>query len=463
MASLSSGQERRKGWQFVRVRVRRTLTRATVALALLAPVVPVTTSPAQAAAQVKGIDVSKYQHDTGKPIDWAKVIASGRTFAIIKATGGSNRIDPWFEREWAAAGKAGIIRGAYHYADPSGSAEQQARLIVKVVGSTREAGNLGIALDLEDNAGLSPAALARWAHRFLDEVERLTGRTPLLYTYVNFWQTRMANNKTFGAYPLWLARYGPKPAPLAGWSQWTIWQNSSTTRIPGIPGYTDSNILCCSAGTLTALADGRSRAIAALWRDLGGASGKLGLPLGPEERIPGGWGQTFQKGYVASTATHGTHAVLGDVWKRYKANGAAKGALGVPTGTATAPLAGIVQQEFVNGRIVSSAATGAHAVSGDILGRWLKDGGLRSQEGLPTSELVDGRQQVVGGGLYRTDDGVRLVPGAIRDRYEELGGPDSYLGLPTAEAQVLSEDARLVRFQLGQLMELVLAGQRVVV
>ncbi len=101
-------------------------------------------------------------------------------------------------------------------------------------------------LDLEDDGGLGPSALAAWAHRFLNAVEARTGRTPILYTYVYFWQHAMDNNRSFGAYPLWLARYAEQaPAPVAGWSQWTFWQYSSSGHVPGIVGTVDRNRMCC--------------------------------------------------------------------------------------------------------------------------------------------------------------------------------------------------------------------------
>ena len=435
-------------------------------LALLAALLLLTglsVPQSQAAVRVQGVDVSKYQHDTGQPIDWEAVKRSGQAFAFLKATGGSNRVDPWFAREWASAARAGMVRGAYHYADPSSSPEAQAALVVHTVGSTREAGNLGIVLDLESDGGLAPAALAAWAHRFLDAVEARTGRTPILYTYIYFWQHAMANNRSFGAYPLWLARYADQaPAPVAGWSQWTFWQHSSSSRVPGIVGSVDHNYLCCSAGTLTALADGRSRQIAALWRRLGGASGALGLPLGPETAVPGGWGQVFQRGYVATTRDDGTHAVLAPLWDRYRAAGAGAGSLGVPVGDARVVAPGVTQQVFAGGRILHSAITGAHALTGQVDRRWVTDGAVRSQEGLPTGELAQGRQQFVGGALYLTPTGVHLVPGAIRDRYEELGGATSALGLPAAEARVIGS-TRMVQFDLGTLVELTVAGRTLVV
>jgi lysozyme len=443
-------------WTGVRLRLLVLLVLPVVLLGGLA--VP----EASAGGGLTGVDVSTYQHDNGRAIDWTAVKRSGRTFSFIKATGGANRTDPWFTREWAAAGRAGLVRGAYHYADPSQSADAQAAHVVAVVGSTREQRDLGIILDLESTGGLSQGRLVAWAHAFLDGVERRTGRVPIVYSYPYFWQTAMGGDRSFGAYPLWLARYSSTaPGPLPGWSRWTFWQSSSSGHVPGIPGLVDLDAMCCSADTLAALADGRTGPITALWKRLGGASGQLGLPLGQETAVPGGWGQAFEKGFVASTQ-HGTHAVLGAVYQRYRAAGGAHGALGVPVQDQQTVLSGIVEQGFTGGWVVSSQATGAHALVGSFATRWARDHGVWSQEGLPTAERTGAGQQFVGGGLYATTGGVRLVPGAIRDRYEELGGPSSPLGLPTSEVRSVL-GGRVVDFQLGSLAELEIGGQRVVV
>jgi GH25 family lysozyme M1 (1,4-beta-N-acetylmuramidase) len=437
---------------------------AAVLLALLAGLLVPSSAGAGGRIQdrIQGIDTAKYQHDGGRAIDWKAVRRSGQRFAFIKATGHADRTDPWFSRDWAAAGRAGMIRGAYHYADPSRSAVAQADATLAVVGTTREANDLGIVLDLESTGGQSPARLARWAHAFLSRVESRTGRVPILYTYVSFWSGPMGDNRSFGAYPLWLARYGRQPAPLAGWDRWTFWQHTSSARVAGIVGTVDHDVMCCSAGTLAGLADGRSRVITGLWRRMGGASGTLGLPLGPEATIPGGWGQRFERGYIASTKAHGTWAVISPMWGRYQAMDAASGPLGVPTGAAHAPARGVLTQAFTGGTMVWSKVTGAQPVMGVMLARWRKDGGLRSQEGLPVGARKGVAQQFLGGGLYATGTGVHLVPGAIRDRYEDLGGPSSVLGLPAREA-VVFRGTRTVQFELGTLFELTVAGRTVVV
>lgn len=429
-------------------------------LALAAPLAP--GAEAASSSPVQGVDVSKYQHDDGKPIDWGKVRRSGQTFAFIKATGGSDRTDPWYARESVAARRAGMIVGAYHYADPRHDADAQAAHIVDVVGTTREANDLGIVLDLESSGGLSPSRLSTWAHTFLTGVERRTGRLPILYTGPHFWHTKMKDNKTFGAYPLWIAHYTDKrPGPLPGWDRWTFWQRTSSARVSGIVGLVDHDLFCCPASTLAALADGRSTRITRVWRQLGGASGTLGLPLGPETPVPTGWGQTFERGYVAATA-QGTFSVTGPVWERYRANGGAKGALGIPVGPARVAAPGVTEQRFAGGRIVHSAATGAHSVIGVFLARWVAEGGPTGPLGLPTGELSSPSQQFTGGGLYSTEAGVRLVPDTIRDHYEERGGPDSVYGLPTNDARPVL-GGRLVTFDVGLLLELDIGGQRIVV
>lgn len=447
--------------QLRRTGPRRPLRGVAALLPLLA-VLAVLSPQAQASAPLQGPDVSKYQHPGNKALDWGAIKRAGQSFAFIKATGGSDRTDPWFAREWAAAGKAGMIRGAYHYADPSRSADEQAAHVVSVVGSTREANDLGIALDLESTGGLGAGQLSSWAHTFLAGVEKRTGRVPILYTYANFWHNEMRDNRTFGAYPLWLARYDDKaPDTLPGWDRWTFWQHTSSYHLPGVPNRVDHNQMCCSLATLQALADGRSVAITQAWRELGGASGALGLPLGVEVPIPGGWGQEFEHGYLAQTAT-GVVSVLGPIWARYRQDGGATGPLGPPVAASEDLAAGVTQQRFQAGRILYSEATGAHSLEGVWLARWLADGADKSEEGLPTVEPDHGQQQFTTGGLYLTDAGVRMVPGAIRDKYEEQGGPASTYGLPASDAHDVP-GGRAVDFQSGSLYELVVAGQRVVI
>ncbi len=236
----------------------RLSTLTTALLALAALVAP----PARAQSRLAGPDVASYQHPRNAAINWARVAGHGARFVFVKATEGTTYVNPWFARDWSAARRARLVRGAYHFARPAfpvSTAADQARAFVRVAGSTREQGDLPPVLDLEDNGGLPPAQLVAWARTWLVTVQALTGRVPILYTYPYFWATSMGDDTTFGSYPLWLAAYSrTPPGALPGWSRWTFWQHTAWARYPGIASFVDESLFCCSPSALTGLADGQA-------------------------------------------------------------------------------------------------------------------------------------------------------------------------------------------------------------
>jgi GH25 family lysozyme M1 (1,4-beta-N-acetylmuramidase) len=236
---------------------------ATAAAPIAAPIVT-SSAPALAATQaVDGPDVSSYQHPNGKPIDWASVKRSGRTFAFVKATEGTWYTNPWYARDSAAIAANRLVRGSYHYARPAwpaGTAIAQAKYYVGVIGSTRSTGTLPPALDLEEDGGLTPAQLVTWAQVWLDTVHTLTGRTPIIYTYRWFWRVRLADSNAFTRYPLWIAEYdnpsGPSQPLVGGWPTWTFWQFTSGASVPGLPAGVDMSNFNGSGSQMATFADG---------------------------------------------------------------------------------------------------------------------------------------------------------------------------------------------------------------
>ncbi len=194
-----------------------------------------------------GVDVSSYQH--GSSLDWSRVKAAGQDFGFVKATEGSSYTNPYLAGDWAGLRNAGMGRGAYHFAQPSASlqsAVDQARYFVAAVGTTQQPGALAPLLDLEVSNGLSSAQLVAWTHAWLDTVQHLTGRRPIIYTYAYFWRTAMADDQGFTSSPLFLADYHDRSGRTApsmplpgGWQQWTFWQYTDSGQIPGIAGYVD--------------------------------------------------------------------------------------------------------------------------------------------------------------------------------------------------------------------------------
>jgi lysozyme len=197
----------------------------------------------EAGARVVGPDVSSHNHDNRATLNW-RVIRNvgGGKFAFVKATEGRDYVNPRYASDWASMRRNGVLRSAYHYARPSGRTKSQiiadataeADFFVRHAGTFEGPDILPPVLDLESSGSLAPRQMWWWTQAWLDRTEALTGRTPILYTYVNFWHQNMKNSRAFTAYPLWLASYGvSRPGTVGGWKRYTFWQYTSHGRMAG--------------------------------------------------------------------------------------------------------------------------------------------------------------------------------------------------------------------------------------
>ena len=165
-----------------------------------------------------------------------------------------------------------------------------------------------------------------------------------------------------------------------------------------------------------------------------GGPAALGLPTTDRVAVPGGWGNTFTRARILYSSATGTHVVLGKVLERYNAVGG-PGVLGLPT-TDEIAVPGGRGNVFTKGRILWSGSTGAHAVQGHILTKYLAAGGP-AVLGLPTTDEVaaaGGRASTFTRGtvLYSGTTGAHVVVGSIRAKYVSIGGA-AVLGLPTTD------------------------------
>ncbi|WP_083828578.1 GH25 family lysozyme [Parafrankia sp. EUN1f] len=372
------------------VRVLSAATVAVTAVALSAP----TASAAPSPTWPKGVDIASWQHPGSAPIDWNAVKGSGVAFTIVKATEGTEYTNPYFAADRDAAGLAGLTVGAYHYARPAApisTAVDQARHFLAVTGLTRSAGHLAPVLDLETTGGLDPVALAAWTRAFLEEIETQTGRAPIIYTYRSFWTDHMADTDDFALYPFWFAIYNNEDTPgwlPGGWSNWAIWQYSSSGDVPGIIGNVDMNAACCSPASLAALADGTQSELDRRYASGGLMRIALGAPTNTELAAGGGgrW-RPFTNGLLFWSVRTGARALHGEVARKYLALGGSDSFLKRPLSDvewAAAP--GAHQAMFEGGWIYWSLATGAHEVHGQILRHYLDLGGSVSSLGLPVTD-----------------------------------------------------------------------------
>lgn len=199
---------------------------------------------AQAPAGLKGVDVSNWQTTN---VDWAGLYQrNGVRFAFIKATESANTaakpaggyVNPIFVPQYSGARNAGLVRGAYHFAQPHESTGGvQADFFINHGGGWRPGGwTLPGVLDIENNPykpinhlndcyNKTRPQMVQWIRAFSDRYRRRTGRLPVIYTNRAWWESCTGNNTGFGTHPLWITGYGATPGRTpAGWRTYNFWQ-----------------------------------------------------------------------------------------------------------------------------------------------------------------------------------------------------------------------------------------------
>lgn len=177
-----------------------------------------------------GIDVS----NNNGHVDWPAVAASGVKYAYAKATEGTTFVDAFYEQNRAGAKQHGIAFGAYHFFHPGADPAEQAAFFAKH--AKPKTGDMVPALDYEQ-----PPAERGPAEAFVVAMHRETGHWPMFYTFLSFVQSmRIPAASPLAHCPLWLADFtNIRPAPPAPWHEITIWQHSSSGRVPGLGGPVD--------------------------------------------------------------------------------------------------------------------------------------------------------------------------------------------------------------------------------
>jgi lysozyme len=219
------------------------LTTTLVSVALLVGALVPATAAGATGTWTEGVDVSQFQGT----VNWSRVAAAGKRFAMVRASAGSLTADPKYSANRAGAKAAGLKVAAYHFANPDskpGDATTEADWFLSLAKPTH--GDLLPVLDLEVTNGLSTAQMQTWAMTWLERVRSKLGVRAMIYTSPNFWATKMGNSTAFaqaGYTVLWIANWGVStPAvPAANWSGngWTFWQYSSCGHVNGISGCVD--------------------------------------------------------------------------------------------------------------------------------------------------------------------------------------------------------------------------------
>src|SRR5262245_23031118 len=176
------------------------------------------------------IDISHWN----EPVDFNSMRLAGVVGVIAKATEGSGYIDDTYADRKQQALNARLLWGAYHFLRP-GDMRQQAAHFVQV------AGDIDLYAADHEDSGVSLNDLKE----FMAEVERLTGKKPILYSGHGIKeQIGSGCDDEMAEYRLWIAQYTSAAAPdwpEETWPEWWLWQYTESGSCPGVGGDVDCN------------------------------------------------------------------------------------------------------------------------------------------------------------------------------------------------------------------------------
>ncbi|ADJ61051.1 GH25 family lysozyme [Lactococcus cremoris] len=202
---------------------------------------------------MNGIDISSYQAELN-----AGIVPSD--FVIIKATEGTNYINPTWEEQAGQVIQTNKLLGFYHFASV-GNPIAEADFFISVV--KNYIGKAVLVLDFE--AGAINAWGNVGARQFLNRVKEKTGINPMIYMSSDV--TRQFNWSTISSTnPLWVAQYasmnptGYQSEPwtdgkgYGAWSSAAIHQYSSAGSLSNWSGNLDINLAYINANQWKSLA-----------------------------------------------------------------------------------------------------------------------------------------------------------------------------------------------------------------
>ena len=177
---------------------------------------------------ITGFDLS----DKNGSVDWDNIPNTMLRFVYLKTSDGLSNADYYFNSNRQNAKARGFLVGCYHWLNPKLNCKQQAEFFVKTAGSFE--GELPPAVCLELYRS-SVSEMERNVRTFIDTLNSLSGRKPVIYTSAAYWKENLPNAEWANSYYLWVD-YPAKTLPrqIYPWIGWTFWQASYLTSLPGI-------------------------------------------------------------------------------------------------------------------------------------------------------------------------------------------------------------------------------------
>ncbi len=144
--------------------------------------------------------------------------------------------DSYYGTRQNAATRAGLLWGAYHFADATDPVRQAEHFLSVVqsswTGPAIQPSGVLLVLDFEKN-GHYPGGTMRvdQAARFVERIKQRTGKYPGVYgsenrlrAVLNAPGVSRADKQVLGNCWLWIANYHYQPTASSPWSNWRLWQ-----------------------------------------------------------------------------------------------------------------------------------------------------------------------------------------------------------------------------------------------
>jgi lysozyme len=171
-------------------------------------------------------------------VDFQQMRAQGIVGVIHEASFPRLVRDDKYAGRQQAAVQAGLLWGAYHFADATNPVRQADHFLDVVASSWRQAGPGGrpnevlLVLDFEKNGHYPGGTMhVNEAVAFIERVRERTGKYPGIYSgeyrinsVLNNRSVTAAQRRVLTNCWLWVANYHHQPRNVAPWSSWDMWQ-----------------------------------------------------------------------------------------------------------------------------------------------------------------------------------------------------------------------------------------------
>lgn len=204
---------------------------------------------------IKGIDVSHYENEEFKngEFPFEKLHHFNLDFCFVKGSHGADRKDDFVQYNLQRLEQEHVFRGVYHFFSLlNDDIDAQINNFLALNVDFSAPGIFPPVLDIEEdsrkfdkeNIILNRELVVTRIRIWLQAIESITGRKPIIYCRKSFWEDVIGNPAGFEDYPLWVAYYHtdiPPKTPNSWNGKWHFWQYTDRGPLSGVGKYDLNN------------------------------------------------------------------------------------------------------------------------------------------------------------------------------------------------------------------------------